>query len=206
MRTRRLAVAVTVLAAVAGCTTMQKPHALVARDGVLTHGETLTYVGVDFSHAVFFDAYFQVDDTINGKIPSWSQHALEDISGKFPMPVASNLSVSDVVNKTVIARAFPSAAPDPVKMPLTDGLVRREITPYLAARNSGHALLIVAEQITKPSGVIAHYVVFDRRSGEIILLDQVTGEVGGFGVYAYYLNGLKDVADHARKSVAAITR
>jgi hypothetical protein len=122
------------------------------------------------------------------------------------MPVASDLSVSDALNKKVTHRAFPQAPPDAAKMPLTDAAVRNELVPYLAPRNSGHALLIVAEQITKPSGVIAHYVVFHRQSGDIVLLDQVTGEVGGFGVHSYYLNGLKDVANHARRAVAAITR
>ena len=205
MRTA-MVVGIAILVAGAGCASMRKPHSLVARDGVLTRGETLTYVGVDFSRAVFFDTYFQVDDTVKGKIPSWSQHALDDISGGFPMPVASDLSVSDSLNKKVTARAFPQTAPDAAKMPLTDAAVGNELAPYLAPRNAGHALLIVAEQITKPSGVIAHYVVFDRRSGEIILLDQVTGEVGGFGVHNYYLNGLKDVANHARRGIAAITR
>ncbi|MBI3770609.1 MAG: hypothetical protein HY271_19235 [Deltaproteobacteria bacterium] len=206
MRATRTMVTLALVVAVAGCALRAKPKAMISREGILTHGETLTYVGVDFSRTVFYDQYFQFADVAHGKIQSWNQRALEDIQGQFPMPVTSDLAVSDKLNNKVSERAFVTTPPDPAKWALTDSVVHQEITPWVDKKQSGHALLIVAEQLSKPSGVVAHYVVFDRRSGEIVLLDQLTGNAGGFGIHNYYLNGLKDVANHARKAIAALVR
>src|SRR5262249_8146384 len=85
---------------VAGWASMRhpQPKALIARPGILTHGETLQYLGVDFSRTSFFDPYFQYSDVAKGKVPSWSQRALEDISLKFPMPISVDLSISEKHN------------------------------------------------------------------------------------------------------------
>lgn len=207
MRAGRAMVAMAIVISVAGCAGMRaQPKAMISREGVLTHAETLTYVGVDFSRTVFYDEYFRFDDVAHGKVQSWNQRALEDIQGQFPMPVANDLAVSEKVNKKIAEKAFVTAPPDPAKWALTDASVRQEIAPWVDKKQSGHALLIVAEQLSKPSGVVAHYVVFDRRSGEIVLLDQMTGKAGGFGIHNYYLNGLKDVANHARKEITALVR
>jgi hypothetical protein len=207
MRVARAMVVIAIVVTAAGCAMRSKPKAMISRDGVLTRGETLTYAGVDFTRTVFYDPqYFRYDDVAHGKIPSWNQHTLEDIQGQFPMPVTADLAVSEKLDKKVNERAFVTTPPDAAKWALTDSVVMQELAPYVDKKQSGHALLIVAEQLSKPSGVIAHYVVFDRRNGEIVLLDQVTGEASGFGVHNYYLNGLKDVANHARKSIAALVR
>ena len=210
MRVTRVAVAVMVAGAVvAGCSGMRgggKPKAMVAREGVLTRGETLQYVGVDFRRTVFFDPYLKYDDAVHGKIPSWSSHALEDASLKFPMPLSTDFGIVDDLNKKVSEKQFVTIAPDPAKWPLNDDAVRKEIAPWVGKKQSGHALLIVAEQLSKPSGVVAHYVVFDRATGEIVILDQMVGKVGGFGPHNFYLNGLKDVAGHARDTIASLVR
>ncbi len=206
MRVARALGAMAIVMTAAGCAMHAKPKAMISREGILTRGETLTYVGVDFSRTVFYDQYFTFDDVAHGKIPSWNQRPFEDIQAEFPMPLTADLAVSEKINKKVNERAFVTTAPDPAKWALTDTVVHQEIAPYLDKKQSGHALLIVAEQLSKPSGVVAHYVVFDRRSGEIVLLDQLSGDAGGFGIHNYYLNGLKDVAKHARKEIAALVR
>jgi hypothetical protein len=208
MRVTRVAVAMVLVAAVAGCSGMRggKPKAMVAREGVLSRGETLQYVGVDFRRTTFFDPYLRYDDAVHGKIPSWSSHAMEEASLKFPMPLSTDFAVVDELNKKVTEKQFVTIAPDPAKWPLTDDVVRKEIAPWVGRKNSGHALLIVAEQLSKPTGVVAHYVVFDRATGEIVLLDQMVGKVGGFGPHNFYLNGLKDVAGHARDTIASLVR
>lgn len=193
---------------VTGCANMRHPpaKALIARPGILSHGETLQYLGVDFSRTAFFDPYFEYMDVAKHKVPSWSQRALEDISLKFPMPLAPDLSVSEKQNAKIPESAFKTMAPDPGKWALNDMVVRQEIAPWVGKKLSGHGLLIVAEQLSKPVGVVAHYVVFNRKSGEIILLDQMTAEAGGFGIHNYYLNGLKGVAAKAQKEITAITQ
>jgi len=209
MKVARLVAATAIsMMMVAGCANMRhpQPKALIARPGILTHGETLQYLGVDFSRTSFFDPYFQYSDVAKGKVPSWSQRTLEDISLKFPMPISVDLSVSEKHNAKIAESAFKTIAPDPGKWALNDSVVREEIAPYTGKKLSGHGFLIVAEQLSKPVGVIAHYVVFDRKSGEIILLDQVQAEAGGFGIHNYYLNGLKGVAAKAQKEISAITQ
>jgi len=206
-RVARLAAATAVsMMMVAGCANMRhpQPKALIARPGVLTHGETLQYLGVDFSRAAFFDVHFQYADVAKTKVQSWSQYALSE--AQFPMPVNADLAITDKANSKIPESAFKVTAPEPGKWPLNDSVVRGEIAPYIGKKNSGHALLIVAEQVSKPVGVNAHYVVFDRKSGEIVLLDQMTAEAGGFGIYEYYLSALKAVAAKAQKEISAITQ
>jgi len=192
----------------AGCAGMRHPQAkaMIARPGILTRGETLQYLGVDFSRCSFFDPYFQYMDVAKSKVPSWNQRTLEDISLKFPMPVAPDLTVSEKQNAKVPEAAFKTMAPDPAKWALSDAVVHEEIAPYVGKKNSGHGLLFIAEQLSKPVGVNAHYVVFDRKTGEIILLDQMTGEAGGFGIHNYYLNGLKAVAAKAQKEISTLVQ
>ena len=207
MRIARTAVVVALVVVVAGCAGMRaKPKAMIAREGALTRGETLQYLGVDFSRAVFYDPYLRYDDTVHGKIPSWSQHALEDEAVKFPLPLTNDFTTSEQLNKKVAEKAFVTTTPDAAKLALSDSVLQKELAPYVDKKKSGHALLIVCEQISKPAGVVAHYAVFDRRSGEVVLLDQVVGEAGGFGPHNYYLNGLKAVATHARKNIDALVR
>lgn len=206
-KTTLMIAAMMLVTAVAGCHSMHaKAKPMIAREGVLTHGETLQYVGVDFTRTLFFDPYLRYDDTVQSKIPTWSSHALEDASVKFPLPLSTDFATAERLNKKVTEKQFVTIAPDPAKMALSDGVVQKEIAPWVDRRASGHALLIVAEQVSKPTGVVAHYVVFDRRTGEVVLLDQLVGEVGGFGPYAFYLNGLKDVANHARDAIAGVVR
>jgi hypothetical protein len=208
MRVARVMAAMTILLAVAACGNMrrQPPKAMIARPGALSHGETLEYLGVDFSRCVFFDQYFTYDDVAKSKVQNWSRHTLDDISAKFPMPLDPDLTVSDKRNAKIPESAFKILAPDPGKWALNDSIVHDEIAPYVSKKNSGHGLLFVAEQLSKPIGVVAHYVVFDRKTGEIILLDQTTEEAGGFGIFQYYLSGLKGVAARAQKEITALVQ
>ncbi len=209
MRVARGAVATAVaMMAVAGCAGMRhpQPKALIARPGILTHGETLQYLGVDFSRAAFFDTHFQYTDVAKSKVPSWSQYALSDPSLKFPMPVTPDLATSDKLNAKIPESAFKIMPPDSNKWALNDGTIHEEIAPYVGKKNSGHGLLFVAEQVSKPVGVVAHYVVFDRKTGEVILLDQMVAEAGGFGIHEYYLSALKEIAAKAQKEITAITQ
>lgn len=207
MRVARAMTAMAIVMAVAGCANMrQQPKAMIARPGVLTRSETLQYLGVDFSRCVFFDPYFQYNDVAKSKVPSWSQRALEDISIKFPMPVTPDLAITEKRNAKIPESAFKTMAADPGKWALNDTVVHEEIAPWVSKKNSGHGLLIVAEQLSKPVGVVAHYVVFDRKTGEIILLDQLTADCSGFGIHNYYLNGLKAVAARALKEITALVQ
>jgi hypothetical protein len=206
MRVARVMAAMAIVVAVAGCAGMhrQPPKAMIARPGVLSHSETLEYLGVDFSHCVFFDQYFTYDDVAKSKVPNWSRHTLDDVSAKFPMPLDPDLTVSDKQNAKITESAFKILAPGPGQLALNDAIVHGEIAPYVNKKNSGHGLLFVAEQVSKPIGVVAHYVIFDRKTGEIILLDQATEEAGGFGIFQYYLSGLKAVAARAQKEISAL--
>jgi len=209
MRVARVVAATAIsVVMVTGCANMRHPpaKALIARPGILSHGETLQYLGVDFSRAAFFDTHFQYADVAKSKVPSWSQYALSDPGLKFPMPVTAELAVSEKMNAKIPESAFKVMAPDPGKWALNDSVIREEIAPYVGKKNSGHGFLIVAEQVSKPVGVGAHYVVFDRKSGEIILLDQTVGEAGGFGIHEYYLSALKQIAAKAQTEITAITQ
>jgi hypothetical protein len=169
--------------------------------------EPLYYLGVDFTHATLYDPSFQYGDLVNGKIPSWSRRTLEDLieAEDFRMPIESDLATSAARNTTVKTAALLDHPASDQPGELDRATVRKEITPYVDERHHGYALLFIVEQISKPT-VLAHYLVFDRRDGEIILMQRAMGRTSGFGPHDFYLNGLKDVADKACRNVNALVR
>jgi hypothetical protein len=195
-----MAVALACLAVAACAATAPKP--MVARPGGLAAGDTLDYLGVNFATATFYDPAFEYQDLVRGKIPSWNARALEDIVNEFATPIRADVAISAEINEGVREEALLTSPSTVGPRALDESIVQQEIRPYVGPKHSGHGLLLVAEQLVKPYGV-AHYVVFDRNTGAIVLLGQVKAEAGGFGPHNYYLNALKTVAEEARRAVNA---
>jgi hypothetical protein len=179
------------------------PKPMVARPGGLAAGDTVDYLGVNFATATFYDPAFDYQDLVRSKIPSWNARALEDIVSEFATPIRADVAISAEINEGVREAALLTSPSTVAPRVLDESMVQQEIRPYVGPKHSGHGLLLVAEQLVKPYGV-AHYVVFDRSTGEIVLLGQVKAEAGGFGPHNYYLNALKGVAAEARSAVNAL--
>ena len=161
----------------------------------------LTYLGVDFSHAGFADPWF-TEERLYKRVYKWSEQTMKVEHKYFDFFITSDLKISDRRNEEIRdsdIRAWPAML-EPFN--LTTETVEAEVRPYLK-KGAGVALLIVVEDMVKKYGIAAHYIVFNRGTGEILLTDQIIEKPRGFIPHIAYLKALRKVARHARKVINA---
>jgi hypothetical protein len=175
------------------------PRPLYVRSDALRANDAYVFYGLDFSRARFSDAYFRYEDLLQGKVPRWNEwvsgQALAELS---PIAASQSLQTSVERNRALANSALTSVAAPWAALPI-EGL-KEEVAPYVDGTD-GKGILVVVECLSKANGVAAHTVVFDRKSGELVLVTQETGEGDGFGVYDYYRTPLAAIAKRAVRSL-----
>jgi hypothetical protein len=169
------------------------------RPHILHGSDHYVFLGLDFSRARFADAYFRYSDLVTGKVPRWNEWvAGRALAALRPLEVAEDLARSDERNRTVPNTALVSLA-TPAPPPVLPDLMN-EVAPYVDG-SEDKGIIVFVECLSKSEGVAAHTVVFDRKSGAVILATQDVVEGDGFGVYDYYRNPLAAIARRAARAV-----
>lgn len=183
---------------------------------------SVVMLGVDFTHAVFYDEHIlkekavntrsgltePVADLIEAKIPTWNRETViffgqevgsDPLAG---MTVEADPKISEARNAEVLPDAVKWIAPKAKDAPaLSDERLKEETEPYLAPGENKAGLLLVVDQINKEEGVVAHYVLFRRDTGAVIKSERFSNKASGVGLRNYYLNGLKRFVKDVRHSV-----
>jgi hypothetical protein len=175
------------------------------------------FVGVDFTHASFYDEHLlkaraatrsgedPVHDLLDAKIPSWNRESaifFGEMAGKYGMAGDVDLSTSEELNKGVGAGAVRwSPPPRSSASALTPELLAAEVKPYIKADAAGTGILVVVDQVNKKYGVIAQVIAFECVTGRIIHAERLIGKASGFGLRNYYLNGLKHLIKDGMKNI-----
>jgi hypothetical protein len=180
-------------------------------------GRATVFVGVDFTHASFYDEHLlsthgmtqshedPIHDLLDAKIPSWNRESaifFGELAPKYGMAGDVDLSTSEELNKGVGAGAVKwSAPPRSSASALTPELLQTEVKPYIKADAADTGILVVVDQVNKKYGVIAQVIAFERSTGRIIYAERLNGSASGFGLRNYYLNGLKRVIKDGMKNI-----
>ncbi len=184
----------------------------------------VTFLGVDFRHAAFYDEHIlkeravntrsgesePISDLIHGKIPSWNRETCiffgKELGSHSLAGMATDVdfSISAAGNGEVTGEAVKWIPPSRKDVaPLSDDLLAREIEPYLLSSTDA-GLLLVVDQINKEEGVIAHYILFRRSDGSVIKTERFRNKASGVGIRNYYLNGLKRTIKDVIHSVKSL--
>jgi hypothetical protein len=177
------------------------------------------FLGVDFSHATFYDDYVlrevrdangrspAVNDLLASKIPSWNNetgaHLQNRIRCRCPLPAQIDLAVSTKANTTVRPEAVKLALTTTAKGDLPAEILADILAPYRSDEGPARGVLLVVQQINKPA-VVIHEVIFNRKDGKWVKVEREQRNGHGMGLHSYYLNPLKDAAEHAMKAAAAM--
>lgn len=163
--------------------------------------QEVVFLGVDFTHAVFYDEHFVPDHLLAEEIPSWNEGAAFYFGRKMCAEgTAIDLKISESQNANVPRSAVTHIAPSKKDAPpLTADLVRSEIAPYVSPSTSGVGILVVMDQVNKRYGAIGQVIVFGRSTGEPKAFDRFKEGGHGHGVRNYYMNPIKEIAGKACK-------
>ena len=203
----RTPLAMLVILALTACGGRDQPGERVARHpGALTNVDQLTYLGADFTKAEFHGPHLNHARLVDGMLVSWSMRALEPVLHDFSIPITHDLALSEERNRSVAAEQVhsklpPSGLHDRLLAKPTDKQWAAEVVKDYTDEEGGYALLFVVEAVAKGTGMAAHWVVFNRASGDILLADRAVRDPSGIGVHNFYLNALKRIAKMTAESI-----
>ncbi len=192
---------------------------LVSAVTAATTSWKVVFVGVDFSRASFYDEHLlkgramtehgwdePTTDLVQNKIPSWNRECAiffgeAPSSVGWPHEMDVDLGTSDQINKGIAVTAVKWGPPPVSDLPaLTPELLSAEVKPYLSPDSHGElGALLFVDQISKPVGAIAQFIVFDRATGQVLMAKRYETKASGFGLRNYYLNALKDALKKGMK-------
>jgi hypothetical protein len=178
--------------AVAGVSACAKPPLFLLAEPRPAAME-LTYLGLDFSHAVFADGDFELIELKRRFLPEWNATLAEELPGRLRARIAIDTGVASERNARIDESSLHSVAEGSHPRGPAAEVVAAEAEPY-RSQAGGLAMLIVVDQLTRLYGVAAHAVIFERATGRALLVAAEEASGGGSGLRSFYLSPLREIA------------
>ena len=162
------------------------------------NSNTLTWYGLDFSHARFIGDFGPIvgkngNVLRDGFFSPWNSTVIKEIKkydfAKYYDKDSFDTNLGDVetINSKVDASNIIVSTPP---TPFTESILQNEVNKY-AKGKSGLGLVYIIEVFNKAavSGII-NVVFFDKSSGKILLTKRIQSKPAGFGVKNYWLKSV----------------
>jgi len=168
-----------------------------ARPGRFPGDATFVHHGLDLGRVCIGDDWFEHAYVEQQPLVMWSSavadEAMESLHGKkaeidLRVSVARNLASTDF---TVEERCAPSLDP------------RQEVAPYVVFGSGGFGILTVIENVDARGVVSGHTTVFERGTGEVVLVSNATARGHGPTARLRYFDAFTKIARSGTRFVAA---
>jgi len=171
------------------------------------NSKTLTWYGLDFSHARFvgdFGPTVGKNGNVlrDGFFSQWNNTIIREVKkydfAKYYDKDSFDTNITDVesINSKIDAANVIVSAPP---TPLTESILQNEVNKY-AKGKSGIGLVYFVEVFNKTAvnGII-NIVFFERSSGKILLTKRIQSKPGGFGVKNYWLKSVLETMETSKE-------